>query len=79
MRKALLSFYPELDRVQLTDYKVRIIDEKAATAANTRVLIDASDGQRSWTTVGCSPNIIEASFQALIDSLELPLLRRTPA
>ena len=76
MRKALLPFYPELDKVQLTDYKVRILDEKSATAALTRVLIDASDGERSWTTVGCSVNIIEASFQALLDSLELPLLRR---
>ncbi len=76
MRKALLPFYPELDKVQLIDYKVRIIDEKAATAALTRVLIDASDGERTWTTVGCSVNIIEASFQALLDSLELPLLRR---
>lgn len=76
MRKALLPFYPELDRVQLTDYKVRILDEKAATAALTRVLIDASDGENSWTTVGSSVNIIEASFQALLDSLELPLLRR---
>lgn len=79
MRKALLPFYPELDRVQLTDYKVRILDEKAATAALTRVLIDASDGENSWTTVGCSVNIIEASFQALLDSLELPLLWRTSA
>lgn len=76
MRKALLEFYPQLDKVQLTDYKVRILDEKAATAALTRVLIDASDGEHSWTTVGCSTNIIEASFQALLDSLELPLLRR---
>jgi len=76
MRKAILPFYPELDRVQLTDYKVRILDEKAATAALTRVLVDASDGENSWTTVGCSVNIIEASFQALLDSLELPLLRR---
>ena len=76
MRKAFLPFYPELDMVQLTDYKVRILDETAATAALTRVLIDASNGDRSWTTVGCSVNIIEASFQALLDSLELPLLRR---
>ncbi len=76
MRKAVLPFYPELEPVHLTDYKVRILDPQAATAALTRVLIDASDGQRSWTTVGCSPNIIEASFQALIDSLELPLLWR---
>jgi 2-isopropylmalate synthase len=76
MRKALLPHYAALDAVQLTDYKVRILDEKSATAALTRVLIDASDGERSWTTVGCSVNIIEASFQALLDSLELPLLRR---
>ena len=76
MRKALLPFYPELAPVHLIDYKVRIIDEKEATAALTRVLIDASDGERSWATIGCSVNIIEASFQALIDSLELPLLRR---
>lgn len=79
MRKALLPFYPELESVQLTDYKVRIIDPQAATAALTRVLIDASDGERSWTTVGCSVNIIEASFQALLDSLELPLPGRASA
>lgn len=77
MRKALLPSYPELTSVHLTDYKVRILDENAATAARTRVLIDASDGERAWTTVGCSVNIIEASFQALLDSLELPLLWRT--
>lgn len=76
LRKAILPFYPELERVQLSDYKVRILDEKAATAARTRVLIEASDGERSWATVGCSDNIIEASFQALLDSLELPLLGR---
>ncbi len=76
LRKALLPFYPQLEPVHLTDYKVRIIDPQAATAASTRVLIDASDGEDAWTTVGCSVNIIEASFQALIDSLELPLLRR---
>ena len=79
MRKALLPFYPELGPVQLTDYKVRIIDPKSATAAKTRVLIDASDGEHTWTTMGCSVNIIEASFEALIDSLELPLLRRASA
>jgi 2-isopropylmalate synthase len=76
LRKALLPFYPQLEPVHLMDYKVRIIDPQAATAASTRVLIDASDGDEAWTTVGCSVNIIEASFQALIDSLELPLLRR---
>ncbi len=76
-RKALLPFYPQLASVQLTDFKVRIVDPKAATAALTRVLIDASDGTRSWTTVGCSVNIIEASWQALLDSLALSLLWRT--
>ena len=75
MRKALLQFYPRLVDVQLTDFKVRILDEQAATEAQTRVLIDASDGENSWSTVGCSANIIEASFQALIDSLEFPLMR----
>jgi 2-isopropylmalate synthase len=75
IRKAILPFYPELDRVQLVDYKVRILDEQRATAAQTRVLIEASDGERTWNTVGSSTNIIEASFQALVDSLELPLVR----
>jgi 2-isopropylmalate synthase len=75
IRKAILPFYPELDRVQLVDYKVRILDEEAATAAQTRVLIEASDGERNWNTVGSSTNIIEASFHALVDSLELPLAR----
>ncbi len=75
IRKAILPFYPELDRVQLVDYKVRILDEEAATAAQTRVLIEASDGEHNWNTVGSSTNIIEASFHALVDSLELPLAR----
>lgn len=75
IRKAILPFYPELARVQLVDYKVRILDEQAATAAQTRVLIEASDGERTWNTVGSSANIIEASFHALVDSLELPLAR----
>ncbi len=76
IRKALIPFYPELESVHLTDYKVRIIDPSSTTGATTRVLIDASDREDSWSTVGCSVNIIEASFQALVDSLELPLLRR---
>lgn len=79
MRKSLLPFYPELRDTHLTDFKVRIIDPRSATGAVTRVAIDASDGDATWTTVGCSANIIEASFQALIDSLELPLLRRASA
>jgi len=76
LRKALVPFYPQIARVKLDDFKVRILDPKSATAALTRVLIDASDGHRSWTTVGCSVNIIEASCQALVDSLELPLVGR---
>jgi 2-isopropylmalate synthase len=59
--------------VHLTDYKVRILDGDAGTAALTRVLIDSSDGRDTWSTVGSSPNIIEASWQALADSLEYAL------
>ncbi len=76
MRKALLPAYPELESVHLVDYKVRILDEQSATAATTRVLIEAADGESRWSTVGCAQNIIEASWQALTDSLELPLLRQ---
>jgi 2-isopropylmalate synthase len=76
MRKALLPAYPELADVHLVDYKVRILDEQSATAATTRVLIEATDGEQRWSTVGCAVNIIEASWQALLDSFELPLLRR---
>jgi 2-isopropylmalate synthase len=74
VRKALLPFYPSLADVRLTDYKVRILDGEAGTAAQTRVLIDSSDGRRAWSTVGSSTNIIEASWQALVDSLEFALL-----
>ena len=76
LRKALLQFYPELANVQLTDYKVRILNPHAATAATVRVLIDSSDGRRRWTTVGVSPNIIEASWLALADSVEFALMQR---
>jgi 2-isopropylmalate synthase len=74
VRKALLPFYPSLADVQLTDYKVRILDGEAGTAAQTRVLIDSASGHRTWSTVGSSTNIIEASWQALVDSLEYALL-----
>jgi len=77
MRKALLPTFPWLEGVHLADYKVRIVDPQSATAALTRVLIDASDGNETWTTVGCSVNIIEASTTALVDSLELALLGRS--
>lgn len=74
VRKALLPTYPHLAEVHLTDYKVRILDGKAGTAARTRVLITSSDHQHSWSTVGSSPNIIEASWYALADALEYALL-----
>ncbi len=74
VRKALLPFYPQLADVHLTDYKVRILDGEAGTAAQTRVLIDSANGHRTWSTVGSSTNIIEASWQALADSLEYALL-----
>jgi 2-isopropylmalate synthase len=79
VRKALLPFYPALAGVHLTDYKVRILDSEAGTSALTRVLIDSSDGERGWSTVGSSTNIIEASWQALADSLEYALLRTPQA
>ncbi len=74
VRKTLLPFYPGLAEVHLTDYKVRILDGRAGTAARTRVLITSSDRHRSWSTVGSSPNIIEASWLALVDALEYGLL-----
>jgi 2-isopropylmalate synthase len=75
IRKALLPHYPQLSEVHLVDYKVRIIDEHRGTAAVPRVLIESARGDERWSTIGCSTNIIEASWQALWDSLELPLLR----
>jgi 2-isopropylmalate synthase len=79
IRKALLPHYPELSEVHLVDYKVRIVDEHLGTAAKPRVLIESARGEERWSTVGCSENIIEASWQALWDSLELPLLRSRAA
>ncbi len=81
VRKALLPFYPNLADVILTDYKVRILDGQEGTAARTRVLIHSANGRLAWTTVGSSTNIIEASWQALSDSLEYALLadREKPA
>jgi len=74
VRKALLPFYPDLAEVRLVDYKVRILDGEAGTAAQTRVLLDSAGWGKVWSTVGCSTNIIEASWQALADSLEYALL-----
>ncbi|NKQ34208.1 MAG: citramalate synthase [Chloroflexi bacterium] len=74
LRKALLDVYPQLSGIKLVDYKVRILDGDNATAATTRVLIDTRQGTRQWSTVGASTNIIEASWQALADSMEYALL-----
>ncbi len=74
LRKALLPFHPCIDRIALLDYKVRIINSKAGTAARTRVFIVSTDGERTWGTVGVSDNIIEASWLALVDSIEYGVL-----
>jgi 2-isopropylmalate synthase len=74
LRKALNGSFPALERVHLTDYKVRVLDTAKGTGAITRVLVDSTNGDRSWTTIGVSENIIEASWQALYDSLVYGLL-----
>ncbi len=76
LRRALGRAFPKLKKVTLTDYKVRILDGVAGTAAKTRVLIESTDGKREWGTVGVSENIIEASLQALVDSMEYALLKK---
>lgn len=73
LRKALEPFFPRIAKVILTDYNVRILDPSQATAAKTRVLIESSDGSRNWGTIGVSDNIIEASSEALVDSMEYTL------
>ena len=75
LRKALLRFFPELEEVKLTDYKVRVINEQDGTSAKVRVLIESSDGKSTWSTVGVSQNIIDASWQALSDSFNYKLAR----
>jgi 2-isopropylmalate synthase len=75
LRAALSKFFPALENLQLTDYKVRILNTDIGTAAKTRVLLESSDGQREWGTVGVSENIIDASLQALVDSVEFFLGR----
>jgi 2-isopropylmalate synthase len=75
LRKALLDFYPTLAKMHLSDFKVRVLDEKAGTAAKVRVLIQSQDAEKSWWTIGVSENIIEASWDALVDSVEYKLLK----
>ncbi|MEA5076445.1 MAG: citramalate synthase [Coriobacteriia bacterium] len=73
LRLAIGRFYPALEAIELTDFKVRVLDEKKGTGAVTRVLIESSDGEKTWGTVGVSENIIEASWEALVDSVEFGL------
>jgi 2-isopropylmalate synthase len=75
LRKALMEFYPSLAEMRLSDFRVRVLDEKAGTAAKVRVLIQSSDSKDSWWTIGVSENIIEASWEALVDSIEYKLLK----
>jgi 2-isopropylmalate synthase len=74
LRKALGGRFPELERLYLTDFKVRVLEARQGTGAVTRVLIDTTNGEHTWTTIGVSENIIEASWQALVDSLVFGIL-----
>ena len=79
LRKCLSALYPGISNVRLTDYKVRVLDSKKGTAAKVRVLVEWSDHQKSWSTVGVSDDVIEASWNALVDALRLELIRLTEA
>ena len=76
LRKALSVFFPELSKVHLTDYKVRVLTAEKASAAKVRVLIESTDGTDTWTTVGVSTDIIAASWKALTDSIEYLLNKK---
>ncbi len=75
LRKALTKFYPSIEKLQLHDYKVRVLDGQAGTESRVRVLIESGDGDRRWGTVGVSHNVVEASWQALVDSVVYKLLK----
>ena len=75
LRAGLVKFYPAIKKVQLVDYKVRIVASKSGTAAKTRVIIESTDGTDTWGTVGVHDNIIEASWEALVDSVEYKLFK----
>ncbi|OWA33584.1 citramalate synthase [Saccharibacillus sp. O16] len=78
LRKALLHYYPKLTDMHLSDYKVRVLDDKEATASKVRVLIESRDAKNAWSTVGVSGNVIEASWEALVDSMRYALLGQQP-
>lgn len=73
LRMAITRFYPQIDAIELSDYKVRVLDESLGTDAVTRVLIESGNGKSSWGTVGVSENVIEASWDALVDAIEYGL------
>lgn len=79
LRKALINFYPEIAQFHLADYKVRILDGTSGTSAKTRVLIESRNGHQRWSTVGVSTNIIEASYQAVVEGLEYGLILQKQA
>jgi 2-isopropylmalate synthase len=74
LRRALGQIYPVVADFHLTDYKVRILDSGSGTSAKTRVLVESSDGHQRWTTVGVSGNILEASYQAVVEAIEYGLM-----
>ncbi len=74
IKKALTRFFPEIEEIHLIDYKVRVLDAKAGTAAKVRVLVESTDGKESWTTVGVSVNVIQASWKAIVDSILYKLI-----
>lgn len=82
LRKALEPFYPTLRDVRLQDFKVRVLSgavrQAAGTSSNVRLLIESTDGKKQWTTMGVSNNIIEASWQALVDSINYKLFKDDP-
>jgi 2-isopropylmalate synthase len=75
LRKSLIRFFPSIESMQLVDYKVRVVNGEAGTAARIRVNIESSDENHSWHTIGVSENIIEASWAALVDAVEYKLHR----
>ena len=75
VRKALIRFYPSLDEMELSDYKVRVLSGQRGTSAKVRVLVESRDRYCSWGTVGVSVNIIEASWQAMVDSINYKLMK----
>ncbi len=78
MRAALTFRYPQLEQIRLTDYRVRDLDSSDGSSARVRVLVETSDGDDTWGTIGVHPNIIDASWKALVEGIVLGLLRHTP-